>query len=113
MVLAHDVIEIRKDAFKGQAFRKCHVVREEDIPRLKQIGKEHLFALTLYVDERHEDGAALALGRTHKGEGVALQGEPREGMVMLIAGRDGLLTVDKEALLNVKCSAMSSAPRCI
>lgn len=101
MVLAHDVTEIRRDAFKGQAFRKGHVVSEQDLPRLKQIGKEHLFVLTLSVDEMHEDDAALALGRALMGEGVRLQGEPREGKVMLIAARDGLLAVDKEALLKV------------
>ena len=101
MVLAHDVTEIRKDEFKGQAFRKGHVVREEDIPRLQRIGKEHLFALTLSADEMHEDDAALALGRGVMGDGVRLQGEPREGKVMLVADRDGLLTVDKEALFGV------------
>ena len=67
MVLAHDVTEIRKDAFKGQAFRKGHVVREEDLPHLKRIGKEHLFALTLADDEIHEDDAALALGNALMG----------------------------------------------
>lgn len=101
MVLAHDVTEIRRDEFKGQAFRKGHVVREEDIPRLRRIGKEHLFALTLSPEEMHEDDAALALGLELTGEGVRLRGEPREGKVMLAADRDGLLTVDKEALLEV------------
>jgi molybdenum cofactor synthesis domain-containing protein len=101
MVLAHDVTEIRKDEFKGQAFRKGHVVRAEDIPRLQRIGKEHLFALTLSAEEMHENDAALALGREFMGDGVRLLGEPREGKVMLIADRDGLLTVDKEALLEV------------
>ncbi len=101
MVLAHDVTEIRKDEFKGQAFRKGHVIRQEDIPRLKQIGKEHLFALHLSADELHEDDAALALGRALLGGGAALQKEPREGKVMLIADRDGLLTIDSQALLEV------------
>jgi hypothetical protein len=101
MVLAHDVTEIRKDAFKGQAFRKGHVIRQEDIPRLKQIGKEHLYALALTADEMHEDDAAVALGRALMGEGVALSGGPREGKVMLIADRDGLLSIDTEALFKV------------
>jgi len=30
MVLAHDVTEIRKNEFKGPAFRKGHVIRHED-----------------------------------------------------------------------------------
>jgi molybdenum cofactor synthesis domain-containing protein len=101
MVLAHDVTEIRKNEFKGQAFRKGHVIRQEDIPRLKKIGKEHLFALRLSADEMHENDAALALGRALGGSGVTLQGEPREGKVMLIADRDGLLTIDQQALFGI------------
>ena len=101
MVLAHDVTEIRRNEFKGQAFRKGHVIRQEDIPKLKQIGKEHLYTLTLSADELHEDDAALALGRALAGGGVTIPGGPREGKVMLIADRDGLLTIDKEALLRI------------
>lgn len=101
MVLAHDVTEIRKDAFKGQAFKKGHIVRQEDLSHFKQIGKEHLFALSLTPDEMHEDDAALSLGRALMGEAVNIKGSPREGKVMLVAAGDGLLTVDKEALLEV------------
>ena len=50
MVLAHDVTEIRKDEFKGPAFRKGHVIRKEDICHLHRIGKERLFVLTLGPD---------------------------------------------------------------
>jgi molybdenum cofactor synthesis domain-containing protein len=101
MVLAHDVTEMRKDEFKGQAFRKGHVVRQEDIEKLRRIGKEYLYALELTADEMHEDDAALALARALMGEGVALSGGPREGKVMLIADRDGLLLIDTEALFEV------------
>lgn len=30
MVLAHDVTEIRKDEFKGRAFKKGHVIRKRE-----------------------------------------------------------------------------------
>ncbi|MDH4163758.1 MAG: molybdopterin-binding protein, partial [Nitrospirota bacterium] len=42
-VLAHDITEIRPGEFKGRAFKKGHVVREEDICHLQRLGKEHLF----------------------------------------------------------------------
>lgn len=100
MVLAHDVTEIRKDEFKGRAFKKGHVVQSGDIPRLRQIGKEHLFVLTLGDDEMHEDDAAVALAQALMGDGVVTQGEPREGKVNLIAEKDGLLRIDREALLE-------------
>ncbi len=99
-VLAHDVTEIRKDEFKGRAFKKGHVIQREDIPRFKQIGKDHLFVLNVAHDEMHEDDAACALAEALMGEGVIMQGGPKEGKITLIAGRDGLLTIDKEALLR-------------
>src|SRR5512144_1371697 len=61
MVLAHDITEIRKDEFKGAAFKKGHVIRVEDVTHLKRLGKEHLFVLAVGPDEMHEDDAAAAL----------------------------------------------------
>jgi molybdenum cofactor synthesis domain-containing protein len=98
MVLGHDITEIRKDEFKGRAFRKGHIVREEDICHFRRLGKEHLFVLRIGDDEMHEDEAADALARALAGEGVKLQGEPKEGKINLIACRDGLLKVHREML---------------
>jgi molybdenum cofactor synthesis domain-containing protein len=100
LVLAHDVTEIRKGEFKGRAFKKGHIVRHDDIHRLQQIGKEHLYVLTISADEMHEDDAALTLARALMGEGIAIQGEPKEGKMRLVADRDGLLTIDRDALLQ-------------
>ena len=98
MVLAHDVTEIRKDEFKGPAFRKGHVIRKEDICHLQRIGKDHLFVLSLGLDEMHEDDAARAIAQSLMGEGVEVKGEPREGKITIVAARDGLLKVDRERL---------------
>ena len=98
-VLAHDVTEIRKDEFKGAAFRKGHVIRPEDVCHLQRLGKERVFVLTIGPDEMHEDDAALVLAQALMGAGVAIKGSPREGKITLVAGRDGLLTIDREALL--------------
>jgi molybdenum cofactor synthesis domain-containing protein len=100
LVLAHDVTEIRKGEFKGRAFKKGHVIRHDDILRLQQIGKDHLYVLTIGSDEMHEDDASLALACALMGEGVAIQGEPKEGKVRLVAARDGLLAIDQDALLQ-------------
>jgi hypothetical protein len=100
MVLAHDITEIRKDEFKGRAFRKGHVVRKEDVCHLQRLGKEHLFVLNIGEDEVHENDAAYAFAKALMGEGVRIQGEPREGKINIVADRDGLLKIDKEALLE-------------
>jgi molybdenum cofactor synthesis domain-containing protein len=97
-VLAHDVTEIRKDEFKGPAFRKGHIIKKEDICHLQRIGKENLFVLSLGPDDVHEDDAALAIAQALVGEGVTIKGEPREGKITLIASRDGLLKIDVNAL---------------
>jgi molybdenum cofactor synthesis domain-containing protein len=97
-VLAHDITEITPGKFKGRAFRKGHVIRQEDICRLQQLGKEHLFVLTIADDEMHEDEAAFALARTLMGEGVKISGEPKEGKITIVASRAGLLKINKKSL---------------
>lgn len=100
-VLAHDITEIRPGEFKGPAFRKGHIVREEDVCHLQRLGKENLYVLNIAEDEVHEDDAATALAETLMGEGVAAKGRPREGKIDIIAERDGLLRIDRDALLKL------------
>ena len=42
-VLCHDITRIVKDVVKDTAFRKGHIVQEEDIPVLLSLGKDHLY----------------------------------------------------------------------
>ena len=100
-VLAHDITEIRPDEFKGRAFKKGHIIREEDVCHLRNLGKENLFVLNIAEDEMHEDDAAYDLADAIMGEGVAIQGEPKEGKIQIIATRDGLLKINKDALLEL------------
>lgn len=97
MVLAHDITEVRPD-FKGRAFRKGHIIKEEDIPHLLRLGKENLHVLDLAPEEMHEDEAAEVLAAALMGEGVEASGAPHEGKINVVASIDGLLKVDKEAL---------------
>lgn len=99
-VLAHDITEIRPGEFKGRAFRKGHIIREEDISHLQRLGKENLFVLNVADDEMHEDEAAHALANALMGDGVQIKGEPNEGKINIIAARDGLLTINQDALLE-------------
>jgi hypothetical protein len=99
LALAHDLTEVRHDGEKGAAFRRGHIVREGDLPRLRRCGKEHVFILDLAEGELHEDEAAVRLAAALCGDGVSPSGEPREGRVDMVACRDGLLQVDRGALL--------------
>jgi len=112
LVLAHDITEIRRDEFKGRAFKKGHMIKAEDICHLQRLGKENLFVLDIADDEMHEDDAAYALAAALMGEGLAMGSEPKEGKINIIADRDGLLRVNKDALLEfnmlgeVMCAAL-------
>jgi len=113
-ILAHDITEIRPGEFKGRAFKRGHIVREEDVCHLQRLGKEHLFVLKIADDEIHEDDAAYALANTLMGEGVQTNGGPKEGKISIIAVTDGLLKINLEMLLalnmlgDVMCATLHS-----
>lgn len=55
MVLCHDITEIVPGTFKGRAFAKGHVIQEEDIEKLLNLGKRHIYVWDLskgYVQDR-------------------------------------------------------------
>ncbi len=101
LVLAHDVTEIRKDEFKGRAFKKGHKIQHTDICHLQRLGKQHIYVLNIEEGFLHENDAAKALADAFCGEGVGYQGEPEEGKLKLTAQTDGLLKVDVSALTQV------------
>jgi hypothetical protein len=96
--LAHDITEIRPGQFKGPAFRKDHVVCNEDLCHLQRLGKNHLYILEMAEDELHENQAASILAGAIAGDGILWKDEPREGKINLFAGKDGLVRVDTAAL---------------
>jgi hypothetical protein len=100
-ILAHDITEIRPEEFKGPAFRRGHIIREQDICHLQRLGKEHLFILEVKEDEMHEDDAAVSLVNALMSEGVRSKGSPKEGKITIIAKQDGLLKINKDGLLRL------------
>ncbi|MFC5701833.1 molybdopterin-binding protein [Cohnella faecalis] len=94
-VLAHDLTQILPGSFKGRLFRKGHRVEAEDIPKLKDIGKEHLYVIELAESDLHEDDAALRMAAALSGTGTAF-GEPHEGKVSVKSDRTGLACIAKE-----------------
>lgn len=113
-VLAHDITEIRPGQFKGPAFKKGQIIRQEDVEHLRRLGKEHLFVLELSDGDVHEDEAALRLAEALSGPGTHFNGRPVEGKIALLASHRGLLKVNMEALTrfnlipDVSCSSRHS-----
>jgi hypothetical protein len=101
LVLGHDVTEIRKDVFKGRAFKKGHRIESADICHFQRLGKEHIFVLEIDENHLHENDAAMAMAKAFCGAGVGFEGEPKEGKLNLIAQRNGLLKVAVDALIDI------------
>ena len=98
--LAHDLTRILPGKFKGAAFRKGHRVRAGDLPRLLDMGKKHIYVLTLGRGEVHENEAARRIARAVTGGNLSLQG-PQEGKINFIAKTRGLLKVNVWALQKI------------
>lgn len=91
--LAHDMTRIVPGKFKGRQFRKGHVVLEEDIAVLLDMGKQNIYVLELEENDVHEDDAAQQMATALAGSGT-VQSEVEEGKVILKARHDGMLWVD-------------------
>lgn len=91
--LGHDLTRIVPGEFKGQAFRKGHLIEEKDIPLLLDIGKEHVYIMDIPEGWVHEDDAAVRMAAAAAGDNIR-QTEPREGKVVLKSAIAGLAKID-------------------
>ena len=97
MMLAHDVTRIVPGKSKGPAFKKGHIVREDDLPVLLDIGKEHLYVLEIPPGKVHEDDAASRIATAAAGPGLGFS-LVCEGKINFIAEYTGLLKINVSAL---------------
>lgn len=99
-ILCHDITQIIPGKFKGVAFKKGHIVIAEDIKVLLSLGKENIYVWEHEEGTLHENDAAIRLKNLTAGEGLIFS-DIKEGKIDFIAAEDGLLKVDKEALLEL------------
>lgn len=99
-VLCHDMTQIIKGVTKDAVFRKGHVVREEDIPVLLSIGKDHIYIWENDDTMLHEDEAARILREICEGDYMKAS-QPKEGKIELTAEIDGLFLADIEGMRAV------------
>ena len=100
MTLCHDITKIAPGEFKGRAFRRGHVIREEDVQELLNLGKDHIYVWEQDDHMIHEDDAALRIATAIGGQNLTLS-EPNQGRINLLAKQRGLLKVDAEILKNI------------
>ena len=99
-ILCHDITQIIKDVKKGDLFKKGHVVKEEDIPALLSVGKEHLYVWEKDENMLHENEAAEILYQICAGENMHGT-EVKEGKIELVAECEGVLKIRREGLRGV------------
>jgi hypothetical protein len=109
MVLGHDLTKIVPGEYKGCAFKKGHVIRQDDLEELLNIGKENIYIMEIKKGQLHEDDAAIRLAAALCGPGT-VAGIPAEGKVTITATVAGILKVKKEAIFAMNdCRDISIA----
>ena len=98
-VLCHDITKIIPGEFKGVAFKKGHIIKEEDIPELLKLGKDHLYVWKKEEGTLHENEAAERIKNHVAGEGLFF-GEVKEGKIDFFAKEDGIVSIDVDELLK-------------
>ncbi len=103
MVLCHDITKIVPGEFKGRLFKRGHIITEEDISRLLDVGKENIYVWDPKKGYIHEDDAAVRIAKAVAGRNVSMT-DSSEGKIEFVSVADGLLTIDRsrlEAINNI------------
>lgn len=99
-ILCHDVTQIIKGVTKDTAFRKGHVIREEDIPVLLNLGKNHIYIWENNETMLHENEAAQILYDICKNDNMS-PSDVKEGKIEVIAECDGVLKINRHLLKQI------------
>lgn len=101
--LANDMTRIVPGKIKGPAFKRGHILKKEDIPLLKDMGKAHVYILDPDKGYIHEDEAAVLLADAYAGKEFERLG-PSEGRINLKAKFKGLLKIKLKLLETINRS---------
>lgn len=99
-VLCHDITQIIPGEIKDRAFKKGHVIKEEDVKVLLSLGKDNIYVWEKKEGYLHENEAAKRLTKLAAGMGLEFS-DVKEGKINFIAKYDGLLKINTELLLKV------------
>lgn len=105
--LLHDIAKVSKTE-KGTAFYKGDVIQEEDVEKLKMIGKNYVYLEenNSFVKEyKHENEVASSFSLVMKGQGVVAENAPQEGKINFTAQYDGILVLDEDKLYKFNNSS--------
>ncbi len=100
LTLGYDITKIVPGQEKYRAFRRGQIITEQDITKLKDIGKENVYIWEPGDTMIHENEAALRLAELAAGSGI-IWTEPSQGKVNLRADYNGVLKVQAEQLNRI------------
>jgi molybdenum cofactor cytidylyltransferase len=95
-ILVHNIM----DANGRKTLAKGHLVRAEDIDKLRALGKQTVYAVVLDRDDVREDDAAARVARAVAGAEIELS-KPSGGRVNFYAAQRGFLRVNLDALKRI------------
>ena len=104
MVLGQDFTRIVPGEFKGVAFKKGHIIKAEDIPMLRSMGKNNIYVMEIAPGYLHENDAAEGLAQLVAHDELTFM-EVAEGKVNVKAHCHGLLKIDSERLMQINMLA--------
>ena len=104
MVLGQDFTRIVPGEFKGVAFKKGHIIKAEDIPMLRSMGKNNIYVMEIAPGYLHENDAANGLAQLVAHDELTFM-EVAEGKVNVKAHCHGLLKIDSEGLMQINMLA--------
>jgi len=96
-IIGHDLTQIIPGQYKGPRFKKGDIIKKDDIPVLKDMGKEYIYIIKMDEGYLHEEEAAERIARVVTGKGITMQ-MAGEGKIVLKAEYQGLLKIDLELL---------------
>ena len=99
MELCHDITEMN-EGFKGVAFKRGHIIQQQDIAHMLRIGKQHVFVWEENAGEVHEDDCAKRMAAMAPVSGAHYT-EPAEGKVLLFADQRGMFRVNRKLLNKI------------
>jgi len=111
-VLAHDITEIIPGKKKDVAFKRGKVIEKEDIEKLLDLGKGHIYVFEKEIKGIHEEEAAIRIAESIKDENMELM-PPKEGKVSIKSKGEGLFYVNLKHLVeinNIKNVLLSVIP---
>jgi molybdopterin biosynthesis enzyme len=100
LTLAHDITEVIPGKKKDATFRRGQIIEKDDIERLLDLGKGHVYVTDGEEKEVHEDEAGKRIALSAIDGNMEIT-PAKEGRINIRSTIDGLVTIDVGALAEM------------